>query len=187
MRNETLDQMASAGEIIEQDPSAGTEVEAGSSVNVTTSVRPSTKVPKIVGLRLPQARGELAAAGLKLGDENETPSETAPEGEIVGQYPMANTEARRDSFIRVSVSSGPNRVLGWRASGKIRALVDVSEHANSSDVSEEAKNAVAWDTEAENQDDRGGYKVFSAANLIVVVTWMIGVVVVLVILALIAR
>jgi hypothetical protein len=39
----------------------------------------------------------------------------------------------------------------------------------------------------ENQDDRGGYKVFSAANLTVVVTRMIGVVVVLVMLALIAR
>jgi hypothetical protein len=98
----------------------------------------------------------------------------------------------------------PYRIAATRTSpALVLNLLDVSlsmreklnrvpkiEHVNEAiekDVSEEAKNTVTWDTDAENQDDRGGYKVFSAANLIVVVTRMIGVVVVLVMLALIAR
>jgi hypothetical protein len=113
--------------------------------------------------------------------------------------------ARNDTGTPTERSSVvPYRITATRTSpALVLNLLDVSlsmreklnrvpkiEHVNQAiekDVSEEAKNAVAWDTEAENQDDRGGYKVFSAANLIVVVTWMIGVVVVLVILALIAR
>lgn len=49
----------------------------------------------------------LANEGLTLGDQKEVPSETVPEGEILGQTPEGGTEVKPGSLVRVTVSLGP--------------------------------------------------------------------------------
>jgi len=99
------------GEIVRQTPEAGTEVEASSSVDITISKGPSTvEVPDLAGQSASEASSTLADAGLKLGSQNETSSETVPEGEIVGHYPSAKAKTKRGRSVNITVSSGPQKV-----------------------------------------------------------------------------
>ncbi len=99
------------GEVVEQEPPTGTEVQPDSSVRVTVSSGPSTvEVPDLTGLNRSEVRSTLAAAGLKLGDQNEVPSDTVTKGGIIKQYPAAGTKAERGSSVSVTVSSGPSIV-----------------------------------------------------------------------------
>lgn len=110
-QREVLNDEVPEGDIFEQYPTAGTEAARGSSVSITIGLRPRTKVtvPNLIGQKLPQARDELARVGLKLGGENEVSSETAPKGDVIGQLPLARTEAERGSPVRVTVSKGPRK------------------------------------------------------------------------------
>lgn len=110
-QEEISSETAAEGKIISQSPEAGTEVEAGSSVSVTVSTGPSTvEVPDLDGLSHSEVSTALAAAGLKLGRQNEVPSETVPEGEVMDQAPAAGTKAKRGSSVSVTVSRGSETV-----------------------------------------------------------------------------
>jgi hypothetical protein len=72
---------------------------------------PSTvEVPDLAGKNAFQASSTLADVGLTLGDQEEIPSDTIPEGEIVGQSLEAGTEVEADSSVSVTVSTGPSTV-----------------------------------------------------------------------------
>jgi hypothetical protein len=106
-QHEILSDTIPEGQIIEQSPLAGTKVEAGSPVDVTTSKGPSpVQVPDLTGRLLPQAREALINAGLKLGGLNEVPSATMPKGRIIGQNPAWGTKAKRGTSVSVTLSSG---------------------------------------------------------------------------------
>lgn len=64
------------------------------------------RVPDLAGLDLSGAGAALAAAGLGLGGGERTRSETAPEGQIVGQEPSAGTDVERGTAVVVKVSAG---------------------------------------------------------------------------------
>jgi hypothetical protein len=59
-----------------------------------------------------QASNTLANNGLKLGDQQEVPSEAAHKGEIIEQTPEAGTEVEAGSLVSVTVSMGLKETIG---------------------------------------------------------------------------
>ena len=56
------------------------------------------------------AEGDLAAAGLRLGSQDETPSETVPVGVVTEQDPEEGTQAEEGTAVDIVVSTGPRQV-----------------------------------------------------------------------------
>jgi hypothetical protein len=72
-------------------------------------IAPSTvEVPDLSGKSASQASSILSDSGLNLGDQDEIPSATMPEGKILGQTPEAGAKVGRNSFVSVMVSIGPD-------------------------------------------------------------------------------
>jgi len=77
-------------------------------VTITVGSGPDTvPVPELAGITIEQASAILADAGLRLGDRTEAASDTVPEGQIISQQPVADTEVRPDSEVGVTISTGP--------------------------------------------------------------------------------
>jgi peptide/nickel transport system substrate-binding protein len=118
-QNDVSSDTVPEGQIIEQSPEAGTDVEVGSSVSVTVSSGSSTvEVPDLAGKSRSEARSTLRAAGLELGTLATARSEDMPEGRIVEQHPMAGREVERGSSVRITVSSGVQEATVADLSGR---------------------------------------------------------------------
>jgi serine/threonine-protein kinase len=99
------------GTVISQDPSAGSEVDRGSSVNLVVAIEPAdVTVPDVVGSDAGTANSELSAAGLVPLSEG-TASEQ-PEGTVLSQSPGGGASARPGSTVRITVSLGPTKDEG---------------------------------------------------------------------------
>ncbi len=93
------------GEVVAQNPAAGTEVERGASVRLNVSAGPATtSVPDVVGLTQPEAVAALLRAGLKAYVQL-VPS-LEPAGTVVAQAKPPGTEGRRGDSVQINVSSG---------------------------------------------------------------------------------
>jgi eukaryotic-like serine/threonine-protein kinase len=102
------------GDVIGQDPAGGEgeTAEVDSTVTITVGSGPDTvPVPELAGITIEQASAILADAGLRLGDRTEAASDTVPEGQIISQQPVADTEVRPDSEVGVTISTGPEVTL----------------------------------------------------------------------------
>ncbi len=64
------------------------------------------KVPDVVGKTAQEAATLLGQAGLKMSQTDES-SSTISEGEIIRQSPSGGTSVKKDSTVKVVVSSGP--------------------------------------------------------------------------------
>lgn len=92
------------GTVVSQDPSAGAEAEAGSTVTIAVSKGTGmVDVPNVVGLARGEAEDELSSAGFEV-NVFEVPSVEA-EGTVVAQNPSAG-QARQGSSVRINVSTG---------------------------------------------------------------------------------
>jgi tetratricopeptide (TPR) repeat protein len=78
---------------------------------------PRVEVPDLAGQRVSQARSSLAGKGLTLSVQEEVPSETIAEGEVVEQRPEPGTEALAGSSVGITVSSGPHKVIATAPPG----------------------------------------------------------------------
>jgi beta-lactam-binding protein with PASTA domain len=96
-----------AGQIVEQQPAAGADVQPGSEVSVAVSSGPElSTVPNVVGQPAEQARAELWNA-LFASTVVMVPS-SEPEGTVVSTDPPAGTRADwRAISVTVNVSAGP--------------------------------------------------------------------------------
>jgi eukaryotic-like serine/threonine-protein kinase len=96
-----------AGQIVEQQPAAGADVQPGSEVSVAVSSGPElSTVPNVVGQPAPQAKVELWNA-LFASTVVTVPS-SEPEGTVVSTDPPAGTRADwRAISVTVNVSAGP--------------------------------------------------------------------------------
>jgi chorismate mutase len=93
------------GQIVEQSPEAGREVQTDTSVSVTISSGPSTvEIPDLVGKSRDEARTTLHAAGLLLGTVEKTPSDEVAENKIVEQDPAAGGKVERGTSVRITVA-----------------------------------------------------------------------------------
>ena len=97
----------SEGQIFEQQPATGTDVEPGSEVSVTVSNGPElSTVPNVVGQSAEEAQAELWNAFF--ASEVVTVQSDEPEGTVVSTDPAAGTQADwRAITVTVEVSAGP--------------------------------------------------------------------------------
>jgi beta-lactam-binding protein with PASTA domain/predicted Ser/Thr protein kinase len=100
------------GEVIEQDPAADRQIQAGEKVNIVIAAAPKpVEVPPLEGLTLDEARTDLEAAKLTLGDVKQENNQDVPEGRIISQSPAAGDEVPKDTPVDVVVSAGPSVVI----------------------------------------------------------------------------
>lgn len=97
-----------AGRVASQTPSANAQADAGSAVALVLSqgAQP-VPVPDVVGLTQDAATAAITAAGMTVGQVNETPNDTVPPGSVISQTPAAGTLAVPSSLVNLLVSSGP--------------------------------------------------------------------------------
>ena len=114
---------APRGTVFEQRPSAGTELEEGSTVTILASTGPATVVvPNAVGLPEQQARDRLASAGLEVRVFEVFSDE--PEGTVIAQNPGSGERVSPDDSVRLNVSKGSGLVDVPSLVGLTRAEAD---------------------------------------------------------------
>jgi serine/threonine-protein kinase len=96
--------------VIDQDPNAGEEVDAGSTVTLEVSNGPgNVRVPSVAKLPQEQAIDELQDVDLKVTTEPQS-SEEIREGFAIRTVPRAGEEVERDTRVTLFVSTGPEQV-----------------------------------------------------------------------------
>lgn len=101
---------APEGTVLEQDPTAGSEVDEGSTVTITVSTGLGTVlVPPVAGLAEKRARERLKDAGFRVRVD-QTPSNRVRAGLAIGTEPLAGEESERGSRVTLLISSGTKLV-----------------------------------------------------------------------------
>lgn len=96
---------APQGTVFRQTPTAGSEEDEGSTVQLLASKGPATvTIPNAVGVAEVEARDRVAAAGLQVSVFRVFSEQ--PEGNVVAQSPAAGGKAAKGSAIRLNVSKG---------------------------------------------------------------------------------
>jgi serine/threonine-protein kinase len=91
-----------SGYVLEQSPSEGTQVDAGTMVNITVSSG-LVRVPSVTGLSEAQARSDLAQAGFEAQVVEQNDS-SVPEGTVLAQSPKADSDLARGSTVTITVA-----------------------------------------------------------------------------------
>jgi len=103
-----------AGNVISQDPAAGTDVPSGSPVNIVVSTGPDTPatvpVPDVTGKAAADAQAELEAAGFTVASE-EQESMDVEAGLVIETNPATGTEVAPGETVTMIVSSGAGEVI----------------------------------------------------------------------------
>jgi uncharacterized repeat protein (TIGR03803 family) len=100
-----------SGDVISQNPAAGSSATAGSAVGIVVSTGPATAtVPNVVGDTVAAATTALTGAGLSLGTTTTASSPTVPSGDVISQNPAAAASVATGSAVSIVVSSGPAMV-----------------------------------------------------------------------------
>lgn len=99
------------GQIISQDPAAGTIVVIGSAVSFVVSdgpaPPPTVAVPDVVGQTQAAAQTAITGAGLTVGSVTTAFSDTVPAGRVISQAPAGGTVVVVGSAVDLVVSDGP--------------------------------------------------------------------------------
>ena len=90
------------GYVLEQDPGEGTQVAAGSAVDIAVSSG-LVEVPGVTGANEAQARSDLAQAGFEVQVVEQESSISAP-GEVLAQSPQPQTQLARGSLVTITVA-----------------------------------------------------------------------------------
>ncbi len=94
-----------AGYVLAQDPEEGTQVDAGSAIDITVSSG-LVKVPTVTGISEAQARSDLAQAGFDVQIvEIDDPSVAG--GTVLAQSPQGGELLARGSIVTITVSIAP--------------------------------------------------------------------------------
>jgi serine/threonine-protein kinase len=95
------------GQVISQDPIAGTTTDKGSPVTLTVSRGVAqVTVPNVINLSEGEARRQIEGAGFQVAVDN-APSSTIASGTVISQDPAANKKADKGALVTIVVSSGP--------------------------------------------------------------------------------
>jgi serine/threonine-protein kinase len=99
------------GIVFDQDPNPQKRLEEGETVTIFVSTGPEqVEVPEVVGLSIAEARAEIRAAGLKVGEVVPESSETVEEDDVIRQSPEAGSEIDSGDTVDLVVSTGPEAV-----------------------------------------------------------------------------
>ena len=101
---------APVGKVIEQDPTAGSRVPKGSTVEITYSIGlGSAFIPDVKGTSKADAEQQLKKAGFQTTIRNQH-SNNVKKGTVIGTDPSAGTKLERQKTVTILVSNGPNLV-----------------------------------------------------------------------------
>lgn len=118
------------GQIISQNPTAGTDAAAGTAVNVVVSKGPeSVGVPNVVGQTLTNAQAAILAAHLTVGTVANEYSDTIPANQVISQDPAGGGTALFGNAVDLVVSSGPQPVLVPNVVGQSQAQAETAIQA----------------------------------------------------------
>ena len=96
------------GEVFDQEPDAGQEVEVGAEVTITVSRGPpKSEVPDVINQSEESARAELDDAGFGMVVTGEEASSEIPEGNVISQFPEPGTRLAEGRTVNVVISTGP--------------------------------------------------------------------------------
>ena len=95
------------GIVLSQSPSAGTQSEHGSPVDLVAVGTSLQTVPDVTGMTQSEAKSAITDAGLAMGSVALVYSDTASAETVTDQAPAAGIEAPAGSQVGVSVSRGP--------------------------------------------------------------------------------
>jgi serine/threonine-protein kinase len=105
---EVSDAFVPAGEVVAQDPPAGSNVRRGRSIHLLVSSGPAIRtVPDLIGKTRRYAQVELTQAGLRIGETVVVAVPATAEGEVVACRPRAGSSPGRDSRVDLLVSGRP--------------------------------------------------------------------------------
>ena len=90
------------GYVLEQNPGEGTQVAAGSSVDIVVSSG-LVEVPNVTGATEAQARSDLAQAGFEVQVVEQASSISSP-GQVLAQSPQPGTQLDRGSLVTITVA-----------------------------------------------------------------------------------
>jgi beta-lactam-binding protein with PASTA domain len=111
---EAPDETVPVGSVVSQDPSAGTMVAAGSTVNIVVSTGPDAPatipVPDVTGQSAADAQAALEAEGFVV-TVTEQPSADIEAGLVISTNPVAGTEVAPGTSVEMIVSSGQEDVV----------------------------------------------------------------------------
>ena len=141
------------GEVLEQQPAPGVELEEGETVRLTVSLGPTlTGVPDVVNRPEAEARATLEGAGLAVGKVAGAHHEEVPAGAVIsaplaeGVEPDAQGQVPKGSAVDLLVSDGPApRAVpdGLVGSTKVEAVAAIEAVQLSASVTEEHSETVA--------------------------------------------
>ncbi len=101
-----------AGNVIRTNPTFGTMVEEGSTIEVFVSSGPEEfPVPPVVGQTRADAERLITDAGLSVGRVTERADATFAEGIVIEQDPSAGVRVGAEAPVNLVVSTGPETVL----------------------------------------------------------------------------
>ncbi|WP_445321608.1 Stk1 family PASTA domain-containing Ser/Thr kinase [Nocardioides sp. GXZ039] len=102
VRKESVENDRPAGEVLSQNPPAGSTVEKGITISIQYSQGPK-EVPMVVGKKQKEAIDLIEQAGFR-ADVREDPTSKEKKGTIVDQVPLAGTTLPKDSVVVIFVS-----------------------------------------------------------------------------------
>lgn len=103
---ERIESKIPEGEVIEQDPSGGSEAEKGTTVTITVSLGPgAVPVPEVAGMTVPEARRVLQRKSFEVMVERRS-SKSVPKGKVIGTAPSAGTRLESGETVTILASTG---------------------------------------------------------------------------------
>jgi len=107
-----------AGQVVSQDPPAGTKIAKDGTVKLTISAgKGQVKVPDVRGQTLDDAQAQLRDAGLDYNVQQET-SDTVDAGKVTRTDPPGGTQAAKGAVVGLYVSLGKEQVTIPDVSGQ---------------------------------------------------------------------
>ena len=123
-----VDSDQAPGTVLSSDPAAGTQVPknpdgARPTVTVTVAREPMVPVPDVTTQDPFAAAATLGRAGFQV-TVTPTPSDTVPNGKVIGTDPPAGTPLTRGTSVKLLVSTGPSVVAVPNLVGQPRATAE---------------------------------------------------------------
>ena len=92
------------GDVISQNPAAGTDLARGSTVTITVSTgKPQVVVPDVVGMKEPKANSALSRAGLTPVRAEREVTDPTQDGVVVEQRPSSGSQVDKGSQVTIVV------------------------------------------------------------------------------------
>jgi eukaryotic-like serine/threonine-protein kinase len=167
---EEFESDAPVGEVVEQDPRAGTEAEEGSTVTLSVSSGLGTaKVPDVTGL--PERRAAKTLQGRNfLVETEERFSNQVDEGLAIGTEPKAASKLKSGSTVTLIVSKGGNLVDVPNVVGLQQQIAENQLEAADLIPNVETQNSDQSEGTVVAQDPAGATQVESGSEVTVVVS-----------------